>query len=466
MKNMTIENIRKACAGVLTIADGHPATEVTDIVIDSRKIVAGAAFIATRGERVDGHSFIGQVVDKGAALIIGEEEPQESVLKGVPYIQVQDSFRALREIAAFYRQQLNVQIIGITGSVGKTSTKEVIASVLSMRFKTQKTQGNFNNEVGVPLTIFSIDDSHEVAVVEMGINHFGEMHRLAEMARPNICVYTNIGQCHLEFLGTRDGILKAKTEMLEHLAPGATVVMNGDDDKLSTVTQVQGRPTVFFGQGDNSAYRAKNVQADSIFGSNFTIETPKGDIETYIPIPGMHQVQNAVAAAAVGHTLGMTNEEIDKGIRSVKSVGGRSNILRTPCYTVIDDCYNANPVSMGAALELLAQAPGRHVAILGDMFELGENEKAMHASVGEKAVDMATDVIICVGQLSESMYASAVEKNKKSINTKKPLEVLYFPTRDQMLAALPGILREGDSILVKASHGMAFTAVVEVLTKN
>ncbi len=463
MKNMTIENICKACNGQLFIGKGRPETEVADIVIDSRKITAGAAFIATRGERVDGHSFIGQVVQKGAALVIGENDPDDAALQGVPYIQTEDSFKAIRDIAAFYRQNLQVKIIGITGSVGKTSTKEVIASVVSEKFKTQKTQGNFNNEVGVPLTIFSIEDSHEVAVVEMGINHFGEMHRLAEIARPNICVYTNIGQCHLEFLGSRDGILKAKTEMLEHLSEGAVAIMNGDDDKLVTVQEVQGRPVVYFGQGDNSLYRAKDILPDSIFGSEFTIETPQGDIRTYIPLPGIHMVMNAVAAAAVGHTLGMSNDEIDRGIRNVKSVGGRSNVIRTSRYTIIDDCYNANPVSMGAALELLSQAPGRHIAILGDMFELGENENALHGSVGEKAVDTATDVIICVGQLSQHMYSSAVEKYKKSINTEKSLQVLYFATRDEMLEALPGILQVGDSVLVKASHGMAFSAVVEYL---
>ncbi len=462
---MTIENICKICGGRLTNASDSLSTEIADIVIDSRKISKGAAFIATRGERVDGHSFIGQVVEKGAALIVGENEPEPSVLKEVPYLKVEDSFKALRDMAAFYRQQLSVKIIGITGSVGKTSTKEVIASVVAERFKTQKTQGNFNNEVGVPLTLFTVDESHEVAVVEMGINHFGEMHRLAEMARPNICVYTNIGQCHLEFLGSRDGILKAKTEMLEHLSEGATAVMNGDDDKLATVTTVQGRPAIFFGQGENASYKAKNIQPDSIFGSSFTIETPQGDIDTYIPLPGQHQIQNALAAAAVGHTLGMTNAEIDRGIRSVKSVGGRSNIIRAAKYTVIDDCYNANPVSMGAALELLAQAPGRHIAILGDMFELGDNEKALHAGVGEKAVATNTDVIICVGTLSEAMYTSAVDKSKKSINTEKQSEVLYFHTRDEMMEALPAILKDGDSILIKASHGMAFTAVVEMLTK-
>ncbi len=466
MKNMSLSNIAASCGGKLLATEEQAALTAAGIVIDSRLCSENFVFVATRGERVDGHSFIGMVKEKGALAAVCETEPDTETRTRadgslLPVILVEDSFKALREIAAFYRRQLSCKVVGITGSVGKTSTKEVIASVLAQKFAVCKTQGNFNNEIGVPLTVFSIKDTDEIAVLEMGINHFGEMHRLGEIAMPDVCVYTNIGQCHLEFLGSRDGILKAKTEMFDHLNEGAIAVLNGDDDKLVTVKEVAGKAPIFFGTGENNAYRAVNVAPDSIFGSAFTVTTPNGSFESFMPLPGEHMVWNAVAATAVGEHFGMTYEEIDAGIRSVHAVGGRSNLIRGEKYTIIDDCYNANPGSMKSALALLSMAQTRKVAVLGDMFELGENELALHGSVGAAAAESDIDVLVCIGEMSKCMYEKACEKKQEL--GKDAFTVLYFATKEVFLEGSAQVLNVGDTVLVKASNGMKFKAIVEFL---
>lgn len=463
MKNMSLANIAGACQGTLVCEEYELGKEAGGIVIDSRKLQANDVFVATKGERADGHDFIEAVRKKGALAVVCEQMPGEDVLTRedgtkLACILVKDSFCALRKMAAFYRRQLSVKVVGITGSVGKTSTKEVIASVLSKKFRVCKTQGNFNNEIGVPLTVFSIKETDEIAVLEMGINHFGEMHRLAEIAMPDVCVYTNIGQCHLEFLGDRDGILKAKTEMFEHLNEGAVAVLNGDDDKLRTIREVAGKKPIFFGTSPEHDYYAKNLTPDGIFGSAFSVVTPSHTFSTFMPLPGEHMVWNAVAATAVGEHFGMTEEEIDQGIRSVQAVGGRSNLIRASRYILIDDCYNANPVSMKSALALLAMAKGRKVAVLGDMFELGENEIKLHGQVGVAAAKEKIDVIICIGEMSREMYKAA---QKETGNAER--RCLYFATKEEFLAKKEEVLLDGDTILIKASNGMKFREIVEAL---
>lgn len=469
MKNMTLSAIAKACDGIYTGAEEYRSKEVSSVVIDSRIVQQDGLFIAIKGERVDGHSFIGMVKEKGCACVVCESVPKEEDLQRtdlgdqMPYILVKDTGKALRDIAAYYRSQLDVKVVGITGSVGKTSTKEVIASVLAQKFKVRKTQGNFNNEIGVPLTIFSITQEDEIAVVELGINHFNEMHRLGEIARPDVCVYTNIGQCHLENLGSRDGILKAKTELFDHLMDGARVFLNGDDDKLSTIEQVQGRKPVFYGTAQKNDYRILKIELDGIFGSKAVLATPQETFETFVPLPGEHMVYNALAACAVGEYFGMTLAQIDQGIRSVEAVMGRSHVIKEKNYTIIDDCYNANPVSMKAAISLLDMANTRKVAILGDMFELGEKEKELHVQVGGYLSEYNIDVLICVGTLSKNMYDQAIVTCRES---RKNTQIYYFADKEKMLEALPTILQPADTVLVKASHGMEFTKVVEFLKEN
>lgn len=453
MKNMTLENIASACRGKL-IGERKAGKEASCIVIDSRKIEEDGVFIATRGERVDGHDFIPGVAEKKALGVVCEKVPKDC---DIPYILVEDSLKALRDIAEFYRARLSIPVIGITGSVGKTSTKEMIASVLSEKFNTLKTEGNFNNEIGLPLTVLRIRQEHEAAVLEMGISDFGEMHRLSKIAKPDICVMTNIGQCHLENLGSREGILKAKSEIFDHMNPEGYIFVNGDDDMLLRIKGKNGRKPVHFGMDPANEVYASNIVNKGLLGSQAVIHMGLSVFKTDIPLPGIHMVNNALAAAAVGDCLGLSKEQIRAGILKVKSVGGRSCVIPMSDHTVIDDCYNANPVSVKAAIDLLDMAIGRKVAVLGDMFELGEREKELHGEVGAYAADKETDVLICVGKLSRYMYEGAVCRNKKS-------EIHYFETRDEMLGSLKEILRSGDNILVKASHGMQFEKVVEFLT--
>ena len=323
MKNMTIWNIARACKGHLAVPAGkhtgscpaagmavirgYSGKEAAGIVIDSRKVEPGDIFVAIRGERVDGHQFIREVFDKGAIAVVCEEEPEE--LPG-PCIRVEDSLAALRQIAAFYREQMPIPIVGITGSVGKTSTKEFVASVLAQKYKTHKTQGNFNNEIGVPLTLLAMPEDTEAAVVEMGINHFGEMHRLSEMVKPDICVMTNIGQCHLENLIDRDGILRAKSEIFDFMNPKGTVVVNGDDDKLATIHEVYGKAPVTFGMNKQNAIWADHIENRGLLGSCADIHMGDDVVHAIIPLPGEHMIYNAMAAAAVALQFGMSKEEI------------------------------------------------------------------------------------------------------------------------------------------------------------
>ncbi len=474
MKNMTLANIAQAVGGTLdakmlpeAVSSEH--TQAQSVVLDSRLVEPGGIFIATRGEHVDGHSFIDQVFDAGALGVICEEAPVQP--KGA-YILVEDSFLALKDLAEYYRSQLDIKVVGITGSVGKTSTKEFVASVLSQKYRVLKTEGNYNNEVGLPLTVLRIREDCEVAVLEMGISDFGEMHRLSKIAKPDVCLITNIGQCHLENLGTRDGILKAKTEIFDFMQEGGQICLNGDDDKLVTIREVRGSIPVFFGCGSNNAVYADNYENRGLIGSRAQIHM-KGiaghdacSFEAEIPLPGEHMLYNALAATAAGMLFGLTAEEIQEGIRTVKAVDGRSHVIRTDRLTLIDDCYNANPVSMKAALDLLHMTElsevfedaARKVAVLGDMFELGTDEAALHREVGVYAAKKQIDVLVCVGNLCKYMYEGA--QAVRSVTN-----CYYFEDKEALEAQMDTVIQDGDLVLVKASHGMHFEELIKMLSE-
>lgn len=455
MKNLTLAHIAEACHGTYVGTEEKKNQEVSSIFTDSRKAEEGGLFVPIKGARADAHDFIEDVMEKGALVTLSEKELGE---KPYPYILVKSSLRAVKDIAEYYLEQLAIPVVGITGSVGKTSTKEMIAAVLSQKYCTLKTQGNFNNELGLPLTVFRLRDEHEMAVLEMGISDFGEMHRLAKIARPDTCVITNIGLCHLEFLKSRDGILKAKTEIFDFLKPEGHVILNGDDDKLVTVDEVKGIKPVFFGIENHSGIWADAIKPEGLKGISCCIHTEKGSFSVLIPIPGHHMVYNALAGTAVGLTYGLSLEEIKAGIESLQPVSGRFHIIETGKYTVVDDCYNANPVSMKASLDVLTDAMGRKVAILGDMGELGENEVEMHREVGVYAASRNLDLLLCVGELSQYMAEAA--RHAAPAKT-----ILHFATKEEMLKELPKILQEGDTVLVKASHFMGFEDVVKELER-
>ena len=458
MKNLTIENIVKVCEGTLYGSEliKDKGAEAAGVVLDSRLLQGNYVFLATKGEKVDGHKFIPSVFEKGAMAVICEDIPE--VLTG-PCIQVKDSFIALKKLAAFYRQQLDIKVIGITGSVGKTSTKEFVAGVLSAKYNVWKTQGNFNNEVGLPLTVLQLREEHEIAVLEMGISDFGEMHRLSEIARPDICMLTNIGQCHLEFLGDRDGVLKAKTEIFDFMNSEGMIFVNGDDDKLVTLKEKWQERLVTFGRSQENDIYAVNEISKGLLGSVADIQGRLDIPGVVVPLPGEHMVLNALAASAVANMLELTSEEIKVGMKKVTAVSGRSNIMPLQDFVLIDDCYNANPVSMKAAIDLLQSANKRKVAVLGDMFELGEEEEKLHYEVG-KYTRGKVDFLICVGNLARNIYEGAmVEKAEDMV-------VLYLEDKEEIYSRLKEIIMPQDTILLKASHGMGFADIVSWFEKT
>ena len=454
MREMTIERICKVCKGTYHGPEKLWTKEITAVSTDSRKIEEGCLYVPIVGARADGHSFIPQVMEKKALVTLSEKDLGDTKY---PWIQIESSLQAVKDLAEEYLKILHIPVVGISGSVGKTSTKEMIAAVLSVKFRILKTLGNFNNELGLPLTVFRLRDEDEIAVLEMGISDFGEMTRLARIARPKVEVITNIGWCHLENLKTRDGILKAKTEMFDWIQEDGTVILNGDDDKLSAIHDVHGIQPVFFGLQDTFPIWADEVENLGLMGVKCRIHAA-GEAQTvHIPLPGNHMAYNALAGTAVGLAFGMTLSEICQGIESLKPLSGRFNILSLAGRTVVDDCYNANPVSMKASLEVLEKGAGRKVAILGDMGELGENEEKLHEEVGEFAGGLQLDVLYTVGTLTIGLEKKAKEKNPR-------LFTQHFDTLEELLPVLMEKTKPGDTVLVKASHFMHFEKIIEAFS--
>ena len=447
MKNFTVREIVEASGGRFFGDEEILSKEVETISTDSRKAGKGSVFAAIVGERVDGHSFIPQCIEIGAICSICERTPTDDSA----HILVENTPEALIKIAESYRKKFNIPFVGISGSVGKTSTKEIIASVLSEHFHTHKTQGNFNNALGVPITLFALEETHTAAVIEMGISDFGEMSVLANMAKPDIAVLTNVGKCHLENLKDLDGVLKAKTEMLNFLREGGTVVLNGDDENLRKAEIPEGAKVIYYGIGENNDIFATDIKSDNETYTEFIVHSKNVEFKARIHNLGNHMVQNALAAVAVGEELGLTNEEIIEGLNNYRTIGGRANIIKTENLTIIDDCYNANPESMKASLKTLSAFDGRRVALLGDMKELGEKAPEFHYEIGELAAELKLDLIIAVGDLSLEMYKAA----------RKYIDAEWYQSIEEAKLYMYDMLTIGDTVLVKASHSMNFAELVE-----
>lgn len=452
MRRFTLAQFANACHAKYYGDEALLETPLQGVVIDSRKVEKDFLFIAVVGEKVDGHRFIPDVYEKGALCCLSQQVLEHPT---GPYLLVEDTLQALKDAAEAYRQTFNIPVIGITGSVGKTSTKEMLASILEQKYCVLKTPGNFNNEIGLPLTIFMIDNCHEAAVLEMGMNHFGEMHRLSKIARPTHCVFTNIGVAHLEFLGSRDGIFQAKTEMLDYANPNAAIFINGDDDKLIQLKEKANS----FGLNENNEMYAKEMQELGFDGIRCKICKNELCIDVHIPLSGTHMIYNAMAGAFVGLTLGLTAAQIQAGIESLKPLEGRGRVLHTPNFTLIDDCYNANPISMCAALDILNSSKNRKVAVLGDMGELGKDELKLHASVGEHLKELSIDLVITIGSLSRAIYEAGLSLAPQS-------QYVHYEKKSDFLATCHDLLKTGDAILIKASHASGFEEIVEFLQKE
>lgn len=458
MKNITLKTLQEVTRGKLYNAQGKMDEEVTSIISDSRKVSDDCVFLCIKGEKTDGHNFAQQVMEDGALAVISEKK-----LPGFQgaYLLVDSVLKATQEIAGFYRRTLGIPVVGVTGSVGKTSTKEFIAAVLSRKYRVHKTKGNLNNQWGVPFTIFGMNENDEAAVIEMGISDMGEMDELARMARPNIAVITNIGESHLEFFKTREGILKAKSEIFNYMDASGAVILNGDDDKLSTIMNVKGIRPTFFGLNPHCALSAEKILDKGLEGTEFDMIMREGggrmSLHVSLPIPGKQNIYNALAAAAVGLKMGVSPIQIKAAFEQMKPAEGRGNIIKTEHYMILDDCYNASPKSMESSLDMLSKVTGRKVAILGDMLELGAQSDKLHQKVGEYAGKAGIDVIICVGKLSKKTYMGA------RLSTDNQVEL--FSDKEECIDALTDILEPGDAILVKASNAMGFSGIVEALKR-
>ena len=459
MKNLTVRKIQEITGGKIYNAKYDTGVEITAVVSDSRKVTEGCLFLCIPGEHVDGHDFAKQAVADGAFTVLAEHRITN--LKA-PYVVVDSILEATQALAAYYRKSLNIKVVGVTGSVGKTSTKEFIAAVLRQQYRTKKTKANFNNEWGVPFTIFDITESDEAAVIEMGIDNFGAMNRLGAMVKPDIVVMTNIGQSHLENLKTRDGILRAKSEIFNHMSPDGHIVLNGDDDKLTTLTDVRGIRPEFYGLGKRCSVSAERIVTHGFEGTEFNVvirdRGGKMSFHVKMPILGKHMVYNALAAVQVGIDMKIPLLKIKAGLESVREISGRNNIIKTDKYTIIDDVYNASPASMQSSINVLQNAQGRKVAILGDMFELGEDSDKYHFRVGQYVGRTNTDLIICIGANSEKMFMGAKLSSEAQVE--------YYRTLDEAMDMIPIYLKPGDTILVKASHGMNFQQIIYMLTNG
>ena len=437
MKDMTIFSAARAAGG--RVAGCGQDAPLSGGVIDSREAGPGLMFCALPGERADGHEYMRSALEKGAACCLATHVPE-----GVtgPVILVDDVRSAMAKIAGACRDRLDIPVVGITGSSGKTTAKEMCAAVLSQKYNTLKTEKNFNNELGVPLTLFRIGPEHGAAVVELGINHFGEMSRLGAMAKPDIAVYTLIGRSHLEALGDLDGVLRAKGELVEHMPPDGLLIVNGDDEKLAAWRPARRKLT--FGLGEGCDVRGVGFAPRGAKGSALTVLAGERRIELFLPAYGRHLAYAALAAAAVGIELGLSDGQIAAGAADYAPVGRRARIIETPSLTVIDDCYNANPDSVKMAIASAGALGGRLVCILGDMLELGEQSEQMHREVGE-AARAAGALLLTAGERSAAMGGE------------------HFASKAELISALPRLLKRGDRVLVKASHSMAFEEISDAL---
>ena len=445
--NLTIRDAVLASGGTFTGDEELLDLRFTTVVIDSRKAENGSLFVAIKGEKTDGYSYIPKAMENGAICCVSSRE-----YEGFPCIVVEDPVRALQKIAAFYRASMNITVVGITGSVGKTTTKEIVASVLEQKYNVAKTEGNFNNEIGLPLSILSIKPSTEVAVIEMGMNHFGEMRLLSSIARPTMCIMTNIGISHIENLGSRENILKAKSEIFENMPPAARCIFNGDDDLLKTVE----RPNhCYYGfESDNDVY-VESYCEHGFDGTDFEVSLFGEHYSCHIDVPGRHTLFAAMAAMAAGSWLGLTHAQIADGISAAKTIQGRVNVIRTENYTLIDDCYNAAPQSVESGIDVLVKCDNaRTVCILGDMGELGDEAPMMHRQIGEHAARCRVGLLIAIGKLSQNTYVGC-----KSLGG----NAMYFETKEDFLEEAENILKKNDVVLVKASHFMEFSKIVEAL---
>lgn len=441
---MKVYEIVEATQGILV--SGNKDDEINFFSQDSRQMTNGGMYIPLKGERFDGHNFIESAFQTGAQAIISEKDVnyEDKIV-----IKVKDTYQALKDMASYLRSHRPVKVVGITGSVGKTSTRDMVYSVVKQKYKTLKTEGNYNNEIGLPLTILRYHDE-EVLVLEMGMNHLQEMSRLSMIARPDIACITNVGTAHIGELGSRENILKAKLEITDGMKEGSTLIINQDNDMLQTV-ELPHLNVVRVGKSKEASIQASHIVLEET-KSSFEVEYQGKKEIIEVPVQGEHNISNALIAIAVGIELNISLEDIKKGIQEFKLTKNRMDILEKNHKTVIDGTYNASVDSMKSSIDVLANYKKRKVAILADMLELGDYSQQLHEEVGSYVASKGIDILVCVGKEAKYIYQKARESMK---------DVYYFESNQEVIARLDELLKEDDVILVKGSHSMNLKEVVE-----
>lgn len=456
MQKMTVKDIIDAAGG--TLLCGSAEGEIKNVTSDSRKIAEGDLFIPLVGEKFDGHEFIKAAFDMGAAAALTHKDTDLLLDKTI--IKVDDTLKALGAIAAYYKKKHPVLTAAVTGSVGKTTTKDMVYAALSSKYNTIKTPNNFNNEIGVPITIFSIEKEHECAVIEMGMNHFGEIERLVKMGQPQIAIITNIGMSHIENLGSQEGIFKAKMEIVSDFDENNTLIVNGDDKFLSKTKGTGKYKVVYYGieNPENDVF-AKNIVNKGIEGIEFTARIDNKEYPVRVTQPGIHNVYNALAAICAGIEFGVSVEDSIEGIANCEYTSQRLEVEDFHGIQIINDCYNASPDSVRAALNVLKTAEGgRKIAILGDILEMGDYAKDAHYDLGKAVFKSGADMLITAGENAEYIAKGAIDSGMKA--------VYAFPKTLDVCSYAKDTVKSGDAVLIKASHGMRFEEVYKAIKEN
>lgn len=439
----TAKEIAKITNGVLVGGDA----KIKSVSTDSRTIESDALFVAVKGENFDGKDFIAKAFEKGASAAMTEVE-KGSLNVEKPVVYVENSRNAQLKLARYYRDKFSVKLCGVTGSVGKTSTKDMIYAVLSANFPTLKTEGNFNNDIGLPKTLFRLDDSFKAAVIEMGMSGLGEISMLSEAAHPDCAVITNIGWCHIENLKTRENILKAKLEILDGMSEESPLIINGDDEMLKTVSL--NRKIVRYGFKEENDVFADNIVHEND-GEKFTLHYNKSEYQAKVPVRGEHHILNAMAAFCVGIEFGMTESEIIPAFMNYEASGMRQRIEKRGEYTLILDCYNASPTSMQSSLSVLGTMSGRKIAVLGDMLELGEMSKTLHAGLAD-CVEKNADIVFLYGKEMKALRDELFRREFPVFHSEKKYELSELLVQN---------LKSGDNVLFKGSRGMKMEEIAD-----
>ncbi|HII4523044.1 MAG: UDP-N-acetylmuramoyl-tripeptide--D-alanyl-D-alanine ligase [Clostridium perfringens] len=453
MLELNLQEIVKATKGaLLKEAD---VKEIKAVSTDTRKIEEGTMFIALKGENFNGNNYVLDAFNKGAKIAIVDEVKCDlnELKEDVALIKVQNTGRALMDLAKFYREKLGLKVVGITGSAGKTSTKDLVAAVLSDKYKVFKTKGNFNNEIGLPLMILELDSTYDVAILEMGMRGLGQIKELAEIASPDLGIITNIGISHIEILKTRENILKAKMEIATFFDKNNTLVVCGNDDFLGALPSA-GYKIVKTGVGENFKIGAKNIALEEL-SSKFTVYDGEKEEEFSLDMPGEHNISNLMLGIAIAKELGVSFEEMKRGLKNIEATSMRLELIKKDGFSILNDCYNSSPVAVKSAIDVMKNIEGkRRIAVLGTMRELGHKSEEAHEEIGKYAKENGIEKVLCFGDFSENIKEGYGEG------------CTVYENKEELIKDLLNIICDGDIILVKASRSLKFEEITKALLEK